>query len=43
MVRAIAEERSVPMPSFLSYTVWSSLILLPIFAAISWLFFTNVA
>jgi Na+/H+ antiporter NhaD/arsenite permease-like protein len=40
MVRAIAEERGVPMPSFLGYMVWSSLILLPIFAAISWLFFT---
>jgi Na+/H+ antiporter NhaD/arsenite permease-like protein len=40
MVRAIAEERGVRMPSFLGYMVWSSLILLPIFAAISWLFFT---
>jgi Na+/H+ antiporter NhaD/arsenite permease-like protein len=40
MVRAIAEERGVAMPSFLGYMVWSSLILLPIFAAISWLFFT---
>ena len=40
MVRAIAEERGVPMPSFLGYMLWSSLILLPIFAASSWLFFT---
>jgi Na+/H+ antiporter NhaD/arsenite permease-like protein len=40
MVRAIAEERGVRMPSFLGYMVWSSLILLPIFAMISWLFFT---
>jgi Na+/H+ antiporter NhaD/arsenite permease-like protein len=40
MVRAIAEERGVRMPSFLGYMVWSSLILLPIFAVISWLFFT---
>jgi hypothetical protein len=30
----------VRMPSFLGYMVWSSLILLPIFAVISWLFFT---
>ena len=40
MVRAIAEERGVPMPSFLGYMLWSSLILLPIFAASSWLFCT---
>jgi Na+/H+ antiporter NhaD/arsenite permease-like protein len=40
MVRAIAEERGVRMPSFLGYMVWSSVILLPIFVAISWLFFT---
>jgi Na+/H+ antiporter NhaD/arsenite permease-like protein len=40
MVRAIAEERGVRMPSFLGYMIWSSLILLPIFAVISWLFFT---
>jgi Na+/H+ antiporter NhaD/arsenite permease-like protein len=40
MVRAIAEERGVRMPSFLGYMVWSSVILLPIFVVISWLFFT---
>jgi hypothetical protein len=28
------------LSSFLGYMLWSSLILLPIFAAISWLFFT---
>jgi hypothetical protein len=28
------------LSSFLDYMLWSSLILLPIFAAISWLFFT---
>ena len=39
MVRAIAEERGVRMPSFLGYMAWSALILLPIFALISWLFF----
>jgi Na+/H+ antiporter NhaD/arsenite permease-like protein len=39
MVRAIAEERGVRMPSFLGYMVWSGLILLPTFGLISWLFF----
>jgi Na+/H+ antiporter NhaD/arsenite permease-like protein len=39
MVRAIAEERGVRMPSFLGYMVWSALILLPIFGVVSWLFF----
>lgn len=39
MVRAIAEERGVPMPSFFGFMVWSGLILLPIFALISWIFF----
>ena len=39
MVRSIAEERGVPMPSFFGYMAWSSLILLPIFAVISWIFF----
>ena len=39
MVRAIAEERGIPMPSFFGYMIWSSLILLPIFALVSWIFF----
>ncbi len=39
MVRAIAEERGVPMPSFFGYMIWSCLILMPIFAVISWIFF----
>ena len=39
MVRSIAEERGVPMPSFFGYMIWSGLILMPIFAVISWLFF----
>jgi Na+/H+ antiporter NhaD/arsenite permease-like protein len=39
MVRAIAEENGVKMPSFGGYLVWSALVLLPIFALVSWLFF----
>ena len=39
MVRAIAEERGVPMPSFFGYMAWSSVILLPIFALVSWIYF----
>jgi Na+/H+ antiporter NhaD/arsenite permease-like protein len=39
MVRAIAEERGVPMPSFFGYMVWSCLILLPLFGLVTWLFF----
>jgi Na+/H+ antiporter NhaD/arsenite permease-like protein len=39
MVRAIAEERGVRMPSFFGYMLWSGLILLPCFAIVTWLFF----
>ncbi|MEM7022518.1 MAG: sodium:proton antiporter [Pseudomonadota bacterium] len=39
MVRAIAEERGVPMPSFFGYMGWSCVFLLPLFALITWLFF----
>jgi Na+/H+ antiporter NhaD/arsenite permease-like protein len=39
MVRAIAEERGVPMPSFFGYMVWSCIFLLPLFGLITWLFF----
>ncbi len=39
MVRAIAEERGIPMPSFFGFMAWSGLILLPIFALVSWIFF----
>jgi len=39
MVRAIAEEDGVKMPSFGGFVVWSTLVLLPIFALVSWLFF----
>lgn len=39
MVRSIAEEAGVPMPSFFGYMVWSICILLPIFGLITLLFF----
>ena len=39
MVRAIAQERGVPMPSFFGFMVWSSVILLPLFVLVTALFF----
>lgn len=39
MVKAIAEERGIPMPSFFGYMIWSGLILIPIFILVSFIFF----
>ena len=39
MVRSIAIENGVPMPSFFGYILWSVAILFPIFAVFSWLYF----
>jgi Na+/H+ antiporter NhaD/arsenite permease-like protein len=39
MVKSIAEANGVKMPSFLGYMAWSCGILLPIFAAVTFLFF----
>jgi len=39
MVKAIAEQRGVAMPSFFGYMAWSCAILLPLFGLLSWLFF----
>jgi Na+/H+ antiporter NhaD/arsenite permease-like protein len=39
MVRAIAEERGVPMPSFGGYMLYSGAVLLPIFAIVTLVFF----
>jgi Na+/H+ antiporter NhaD/arsenite permease-like protein len=39
MVRAIAEQSGVRMPSFFGYMAWSGAILLPIFAGVTWVFF----
>jgi len=39
MVKAIAEERGVRMPGFFGYMLWSALLLLPLFALLTLLFF----
>jgi Na+/H+ antiporter NhaD/arsenite permease-like protein len=39
MVKAIAEDRGVKMPSFFGYMAWSVGILLPLFGLMTWLFF----
>ena len=41
MVKAIAEENGIKMPSFFGYMAYSCGILLPIFVAISLLFFRS--
>lgn len=38
MVYAIARRAGVKMPGFFAYMLWSGVILLPLFAAITWLF-----
>lgn len=38
MVYAIARRSGVKMPSFFGYMLWSGAILLPVFAAVTWLF-----
>lgn len=40
MVKAIAEERGVKMPSFFGYMLWSCGFLLPCFLLVTWVFFT---
>jgi Na+/H+ antiporter NhaD/arsenite permease-like protein len=39
MVRSIAQERGVAMPSFFGYMVWSCGFLIPIFALVTLIFF----
>jgi len=39
MVRSIAEENNIKMPSFFGYMGWSLLILIPLFILNTWLFF----
>lgn len=39
MVKAIAEERGVKMPSFFGYMLWSCGFLIPCFLLVTWLFF----
>jgi len=40
MVKSIAEEAGVKMPTFFSYMLYSGLVLLPLFAAVTLIFFT---
>jgi Na+/H+ antiporter NhaD/arsenite permease-like protein len=40
MVKSIAERQGVRMPSFFGYMAWSAAVLLPLFALITYLFFT---
>jgi Na+/H+ antiporter NhaD/arsenite permease-like protein len=39
MVKAIAEERGIRMPSFFGYMLWSGAILVPLFFLMSFIFF----
>ena len=39
MVKAIAESRGVPMPSFFGYMLWSGAILIPLFILTTFIFF----
>ena len=39
MVKAIAEEQGVKMPSFLGYMVYSGAVLIPIFVVVTFVFF----
>jgi len=39
MVRSIAEDQGVAMPSFFGYMLWSCGILVPSFIILSWLVF----
>ena len=39
MVRSICEERGVKMPSFIGYMLWSGAILLPLFVAVTLIWF----
>ena len=39
MVKAVAEGAGVRMPSFLGYMAYAALVLLPVFALVTWIFF----
>jgi Na+/H+ antiporter NhaD/arsenite permease-like protein len=39
MVKAIAEDRGVQMPSFFGYMLWSGAVLIPLFVAITFIWF----
>ena len=37
MVKAIAEDRGVKMPTFFGYMLWSGAILVPLFGVMTWI------
>ncbi|KZS00420.1 Uncharacterized protein APZ42_003270 [Daphnia magna] len=39
MVKAIAEDRGVKMPSFFGYMLWSGAVLIPLFVVMSFIWF----
>ena len=39
MVKSIAEERGIAMPSFFGYMAWSIGVLIPTFLLVTWVFF----
>jgi Na+/H+ antiporter NhaD/arsenite permease-like protein len=39
MVKAIAEERGVKMPSFFGYMAWSAVLLIPLFGVMTLIWF----
>ena len=39
MIKSIAESRGVRMPSFFGYLGWSTLVLLPVYALLTLLYF----
>jgi len=39
MIKAIAEDRGVAMPSFFAYVAYAGIVLLPLMAVIAWLRF----
>jgi Na+/H+ antiporter NhaD/arsenite permease-like protein len=39
MVKAIAEDRGIKMPSFFGYMLWSTVFLIPCFLLVTWVFF----
>ncbi len=41
MIKAIAEERGLRMPSFFGYMAWSSAVLLPVFVLVTLVFFAS--
>jgi Na+/H+ antiporter NhaD/arsenite permease-like protein len=39
MIKAIAEQRGIAMPGFFGYMAWSGCVLMPMFVAMSWIWF----